>query len=303
MGRLFGLSDNVGTWSSFVGYVDINLNHSGVLTDYQKQLTIPYLSGMQSNFNDIRFSIWNGTAWEYVPQWLESKTDSITADIWIKNDYLSGDTAVRMYYGNTGLSSGSSIGDVFIDGTEFGDLSGWTQQAGSWSVSAGELVVPTTSSAYLKRNVAVTEGSYIIGARFKTTDGRFVYIAESNGTIVLTTSTGLMVHSINDQLYCSDDWSDHNIESLTFNNDIYYKSELQIDSGNNKSTAWSDADSLIGSITQTLDSAGTGNYWGIYGGTGYSARVDYMYVRKYTATEPTYTISTPQHQRREPQYI
>ena len=82
------------------------LSHSGVLSDYQIKLTIPHESTMQVDFDDIRFTTFTGT---HIPHWIESKTDSITADVWIKNDYLDGDTDIWWYYGNAGLSSESDI--------------------------------------------------------------------------------------------------------------------------------------------------------------------------------------------------
>ena len=102
------------TPNTFTNRKAITISHSGVLTDYQTKLTIAYESEMLSNFDDIRFVTDSGA---HVPYWIESKTDSTTADVWIKSDLSDGDTTVWMYYGNDGLSSGSDDTDIFLTAT------------------------------------------------------------------------------------------------------------------------------------------------------------------------------------------
>jgi len=104
-------SDIGGNQSSFEYKKEINISHSGALTNYQTLLNITYNANMQADFDDIRFSYSNGT---YIPYWIESKTDNSTADVWIKSGLVDGNTIINMYYGNAGLSSGSNWGDTIL---------------------------------------------------------------------------------------------------------------------------------------------------------------------------------------------
>ena len=105
------ISDDSNTISQFTRRKQIKLTHSGVLTDHQHYNTFDYEPAMLNNFNDIRFTTQSG---EHIPYWIEIKIDEISAKVWFMNDYVDGDTHIWMYYGNSGLSAGSSGSDVFI---------------------------------------------------------------------------------------------------------------------------------------------------------------------------------------------
>ena len=134
-------SDSGGTSSQFTKHKSITLSHAGALTDYQRMLIIAYESDMQPDFDDIRFNTLTG---DYIPYWIESKTNSDTANVWIQYDGIDGDTIIKMYYGNAGLSSESDGGDVFnfFDDFEGAALSGnWTVVGTDTSnVSSSELI-------------------------------------------------------------------------------------------------------------------------------------------------------------------
>lgn len=110
----------------------VSLTNSGsALTDFQISLTITYDSDMQSDFDDIRFANDSGTELDY---WIESKTDSSSASVWVKVDSIpNGSSTIYMYYGNSGASATSSGLDTFIFYDDFETFSGWTTQ-GSGSV-------------------------------------------------------------------------------------------------------------------------------------------------------------------------
>jgi len=104
-------SDIGGNQSSFQYKKELNISHSGALTNYQTLLNITYNANMQADFDDIRFSYSNRT---YIPYWIESKTDSSTANVWIKSGLVDGNTIIYMYYGNAGLNTGSSWDDTIL---------------------------------------------------------------------------------------------------------------------------------------------------------------------------------------------
>ena len=145
----------------------INNNSGSALTDYQKLITVAYIAPMQTNFNDIIFAYSNGTD---IPYWIESKTDSNTAAVWIKVNLpnngsgIAGNNTVYMYYGNPTISSIS-------DGTGFdlyNNLTPYTDHGGAdWT--------PSNSSSIVGYH-------YNVGT-FTITSGYTVYVSAYNGTV------------------------------------------------------------------------------------------------------------------------
>ena len=104
-------SDIGGTISQFSRRKSIIINSGSSLSAFQIKLTISYESSMQTDFRDIRF---NDASGNYCPYWIESKTDSSTATVWIKADLVTGNNTAYIYYGNVSLTSGSDGSTTFI---------------------------------------------------------------------------------------------------------------------------------------------------------------------------------------------
>jgi prepilin-type N-terminal cleavage/methylation domain-containing protein len=104
----------------------ITINASTALTDYQVKLTIAYDSDMQPDFDDLRFTSSDGTT--ELNYWLESKTDSTSALVWVKVPTLSsGDNTIYMYYANASATTASNGDNTFEFFDDFeGTLSNWT---------------------------------------------------------------------------------------------------------------------------------------------------------------------------------
>ena len=124
---------------------------SGAQTNYQLKLTISYDSDMQADFDDLRFTKSDGTT--LIDCWLESKTDSTTATIWVEFLTTPANTVTEdyyMYYGNSGVSSVWNIDNTFLFGDDFGgtllDTNKWNLLAGDVTVSGGNLLLSGTSS-------------------------------------------------------------------------------------------------------------------------------------------------------------
>jgi len=145
----------------------ITINSASALTDYQVKLTITYDSDMQPDFDDLRFTSADGTT--ELSYWLESKTDSTTAIVWVKVPSLaSGDNTLYMYYANasaTTASNGDNTFELFDDflGTSL-DTTKWYVVYGSPSVINSTLVVASAEvfSGFLPANDMILE------ARLKT---------------------------------------------------------------------------------------------------------------------------------------
>ena len=114
----------------------ITINSGSALTNYQVKLTVAYDSDMQADFDDLRFTTSDQTT--QLSYWLESKTDSSTATIWVKIPSLvSGNNTIYMYYANASVTTASN-GDntfVFFDDFENGNLSKWSQYNPSYPAS------------------------------------------------------------------------------------------------------------------------------------------------------------------------
>lgn len=100
--------------------VTVTGSSAGAQTNYQIKVTVAYDSDMQADFDDVRFTSSDGTT--LIDHWLESKTDSNTADFWVEVPSIPASPStvfVYMYYGNSGASSASSGASTFISGTDF----------------------------------------------------------------------------------------------------------------------------------------------------------------------------------------
>ncbi|MCK9578301.1 DUF2341 domain-containing protein [bacterium] len=160
----------------------ITVSSTSALTDYQIKLVVTYDSDMQADFDDLRFTSSDGkTLLDY---WIESKTDSSTATVWVKvPSLISGNTSIFMYYGNTSAvttSNGSNVFtlfDDFDDGTI--DTSKWTRLSypPTWSESNGKLTISgaTINWEYFSTTNAVSDNSII----------------EANVTQITTTTYGM----------------------------------------------------------------------------------------------------------------
>ena len=111
------------------------------------KLVITYDSDMKSNFDDVRFFD-ESTKWE-IPYFLESKTDSTTATVWIKT---GNNNTISLYYGNAAAGSGSNGAMVFDLFDDFDSLANWSVVGGTVSASSGIATIDTVGSATLYRN-------------------------------------------------------------------------------------------------------------------------------------------------------
>ncbi|MFA5009167.1 MAG: DUF2341 domain-containing protein [Candidatus Paceibacterota bacterium] len=124
----------------------ITINSASALTDYQVKLTVAYDTDMQPDFDDLRFTSSDGTT--ELSYWLESKTDSTTATIWVKIPSLaSGDNTIYMYYANASATTASNGDNTFeffddFEGSSL-DTNKWVRHwsGGSSVVSGGKVRV------------------------------------------------------------------------------------------------------------------------------------------------------------------
>jgi hypothetical protein len=94
-----------------------NRQNPNTLTNYQVAINLTYSDGMQPDFDDIRFTWFNSTnnREELIPYWIENKSDSEWAYVWVKVPYIPGGsyTTIHVYYGNPNATSLSSVENTF----------------------------------------------------------------------------------------------------------------------------------------------------------------------------------------------
>lgn len=128
---------------------------SGAITNYQMKLLVGESSGATgeavdcgglclSTFDDIRFTTSDGTT--LLDYWIESlsgSTPNQLATVWIEFDSIgTGATTFYMYYGKADATAYSSGSDTFQFFDDFsGDLTKWTGDTGSASISSGILTL------------------------------------------------------------------------------------------------------------------------------------------------------------------
>ena len=118
-----------------------------------------YLStNVKDDFSDLRFTSSDGST--LLNYWIESYISATSAIVWIKipSIPISPCTAtIYVYYNNSGASPSSNGTNTFIYFTHFDDLTGWTQQTGTWSVSNSNLITHQTveQANYLRSKCSI----------------------------------------------------------------------------------------------------------------------------------------------------
>ena len=125
----------------------INLSVTGNPTndDFQALINITYDPDMNPDFSDLRFT--NVAGDTELPYYIESKTDSTSAAVWVRiltNVTTTNQTLAYMYYKNTTVVS--SLSNNYTTFNLFDDFDAtnstkWSAIEGSQAVSGGEMVV------------------------------------------------------------------------------------------------------------------------------------------------------------------
>lgn len=112
-----------------------NTGNASTLTNYQVKVTVLWKRGlMREDFADIRFTDKFGNPLSY---WVETKTDGISATIWVKVASILGSAKTTIYLrcGNPNAASESSGDDTFIF---FDDFPGTSLDTNKWTTSDSE---------------------------------------------------------------------------------------------------------------------------------------------------------------------
>jgi hypothetical protein len=243
--------------------VQLNVNNSSiVLTDYQIMKTITYDSDMQPDFDDILFYNESG---ESVPYWIESKTDSNTADIWLKVPSVSTTEGATlwMYYNNSSVSSESSGDDTFIK---------WHDVATTAFLDS--LTIDPTLSLIYETEAKFDTGSSDIRFGISNTQGR----TDDAFTISASLTDNLkwiVAQNENTVSYLSEN---------TVSSGVWYRLKMVFD-GSTLKGYYDDDEIGAGGVSSNLPNELCGIFMQFQSSTG---QQKWSFVRKFTATEPTW---------------
>lgn len=130
-------------------------NTSGTaLSDYQVKLVVAYEEGMQSSFDDLRFTTDDGLS---LPFWIQQVTDEEEAIVWVRaTEVPVGESELLMYYGNSAVVTTSSGNSTFLFFDDMESFTRWEEYEGGEVVQSSE---QTTSNAFAaKKEDGESEG-------------------------------------------------------------------------------------------------------------------------------------------------
>jgi hypothetical protein len=109
------------------------------LTNYQLKLVVDYEEEMQSDFDDLRFTYYDGTTETWISHWVETYFTNTNATVWVRVPSIpaGGMSTLYMYYGNSGATGASDFSSTFTkDYGESGQAGLWHMDEGSGTTTA-----------------------------------------------------------------------------------------------------------------------------------------------------------------------
>lgn len=165
--------------------------------NYTALIIVAYGSGMQADFDDLRFV--NSAEDTELGYWIENKTNSNNANIWVNVSLSSGaNTTIYMYYGNSGVSTTSSRANVWkgavtdANGKTFSS----TDADNNYADSRGFLL--TTKNKIILLNYTKTSGTSCDSVALMSGTTSLKNFTNSGGTVYLLASgTNFYMFGIN----------------------------------------------------------------------------------------------------------
>lgn len=288
-----GLSmDGSGVWTR-----RMPLTISNFQPNFQTKVTISYDADMKANFDDIRF--YDETNKLEIPYYLESKTNSSTATVWIKT---GANNAISLYYGNASAlstSNGAVVYEFFDDfaGTSI-NTAKWTK-VGSYYIQNEELLSSGGSGNWDSGmySVANFERPFVFEANFYRTGGSNIMIgAKNTGAGISYTDFTYAAFAVYDgggnRLLVYEDGNGRadNLKAITSDVWQYYKFEvLATGAKYYQGLSTSAYTSFYTSAYSTASPLKIG-----FTNVNEVFRLDNARVRKYAATEPSASLGGEQ---------
>lgn len=267
--------------------------------NFQTKISVPFVSGMNSNFSDLR--IVDTIANREIPYWVESVSNDSIAVIWFKP--LKATNAHYLYYGNTAATSPNFSGSLFFD--FFDDFNGstlgtqWTPSvagAATLVVGGGLATLDATANSSKGNYLGISANSspvspYKLEARVNVASaylGQNLIRIRGLGGIG---DTGIFdVGGTKLQAYFNGAATNLQIPADQF---VRWRASFVGDNSNVWSVFREDG-SQIYATTYTGTPAGIYLAAGDGGGGNGKFSIDWILARKYAASEPVVTLGTPE---------
>ena len=310
--------------SGYSARKELTISSVDTLSNYQKKVTlhahsgtdtegadpIIHVPGCQADFDDIRFTGSDGTT--LLDYWIESISGEV-ATIWVEMSLAEEYTTVYLYWGNaaaTAVSDGDATFPFFddFDGTSL-DTSKWTDTSSSGTRTISNSIYNVSMSW------AGSPTHNTITAKTDTNDATVITCARMRGTTQSTQDCGVRLGikssstNVGAKLCLQPDGAGptYNIRPLneavawgdilqTYSLSTWYIFEIRHDYSSKlyyrvtHSGSWSN---------MTMNPAGTHAciHFANYNSGTTTGDVDWIYQRKYAATEPTVTIEAEEYQK------
>lgn len=274
---------------------------TGAGTDYQVDFSIGDGSGgdfhLESNCNSFPndIQVTDNDQTTTLDYWVEDLTlDPIRMWIEVADD-LGSNGDVCIYYGKSGESSASNGANTFLFFDDFDDLTGWTQQSGTWSVSGSELTCPTYfETKYLRHDTELSVATnYTIEWKNKSTATRtYAPRITVKSDIALTIDVGHLVgfltKTYNSNPYGRVDLAVYHGGHAFLASNTYFIMQLTIKTASDTRTILNLDRSAVYTPYNVADF--TSNLQNYFGFVSYDGGVtDWLLVRKYNSPEPAFS--------------
>ena len=292
-------------WSTAWAYrVPVTVTNPPSIDGYPHREVVSFRTGMQSDFDDVRFVTDDGTVLDY---WKETYTTSESAIIWV--NLPAGATSIWMYYGNAAATDTGSRDNAYILYDDFNgpslDTTLWTDTTpGAHYFSNGWIYDARSqgAGALVSNDYVITDGEPAIVEMHIHADslssnpgyscGAFPWFSDTpiNGLFWYPESSSWDRYVF---MNGAAGWRQGTARGLSSGGDYY--------------STW-----IITPISQTHAVSGSASFTDVFSGTtgisnhqmqilggdnvpsGRVMRMDWIRVRKYVETEPAFTYGMPQ---------
>lgn len=262
-------------------YSEISIQNNPNIADYQAKVTIPFETGMSTDFSNIRF--FDGET--SIPYWIESKTDSDSTVVWIP---ISAGSNIQCRWGLSGEtvseSDGYSVFTVFDDFNDYDYTNNvaWSVSDGTWSATSGSLIQTDASSAHAYHSYSHST-DFVYTANIKANACSGLIFDKSTGGYVCRFGAANTVEFENDGVANIQTWE------YSWTQGTVYKFTIK-HYGDSVSVYIND--NLVGTSSSTVYSTGTQIGVTTYQST--TSTFDDVRIRKYAETEPTLSAGSAQ---------
>ncbi len=279
--------------------IDNSANASN-LADYQVKITIPYDADMKADFSDLRFTDTDKTT--QLNYWVESYASLSTATVWLRIPAIQASSTkiIYMYYGNQGAVStgdGDKTFDLFDDFSKASiNTSKWNtgflgSSAGTDFYQSDGALVGGNTNRYIQSKNPFT-GNYIAETKIQEITPAPNGFSSLGFYASLTNNFGILVHNGTTFIRNDADWP--NIGSFN----IGQSSKDKVVALGTSSTASRTSLSSTQVVSGTFNNSGINNEYLRFGSRyddwasnqNYLAKWDWVFVRKYSAIEPTIVL-------------